>query len=205
MMAVVGFFRTVYNEIWNEPVEFPFVRRFLATAIDVAIISFADLFTGWVLFDYIGQSIFGFYYSVAYFGLSNNKIMTGRSMGKRILKIHVLDKSGSYLNLVKSAIRAAIVSFVFFGTSVLVHLLYFYPEAHGIRYALSILFIVASVGLFFFTVLDHRHRGLHDLCTGSQVRFQNDFSPARQKVNTSLVFIYLLVSLLMISYYYFKI
>lgn len=196
------FFRNIYDEIWNEPVEFPFVRRFFAAVVDISLICLADLIVLWAIFDYVGQSVYGFYFAIVYFTISNHKLTKGQSLGKLVFKIRVHDKSGAYLNLVKSFARSALISFTYYGPSLLMYLWPIYPEAARERYALAILFLLISFGVIFFAVFDFAHRGLHDLLIGSQVNFRKGFEPITKKMNFSLVIVYIVVSLLIVTYHY---
>jgi len=92
---------------------FVFWKRLLAFFVDSLILGlfglalgalFADQFYG---FGYWGRLI-GFTIWVLYFGLFNSEICKGQTLGKRLLKIKVVNPKGQYLSPNRSFLRAVI-------------------------------------------------------------------------------------------------
>jgi uncharacterized RDD family membrane protein YckC len=147
-------------------------HRITAFLIDIGILtSFGQIikFFNWDWLYYVGYfgRFLGWGISILYFGILNSKFGNGQTIGKRVFKIFVQEKDGSFLTLRKSSIRAIILTspIFFFGLDI--------PNLDEI----TILFIVAkmlaisiSFALGFILLCNYDSgQGLHDLIIHSYV------------------------------------
>lgn len=90
-----------------------FWKRLLAFFVDSLILGFFGGFLGSLFaeqfygFGYWGRLI-GFTIWVLYFGLFNSEIFKGQTLGKKLLKIKVVNQKGEYLSPNRSFLRAVI-------------------------------------------------------------------------------------------------
>ncbi|MHC4123228.1 MAG: RDD family protein [Planctomycetota bacterium] len=96
-----------------------FWRRLLAFIIDGIIIGIVGLVLGIYFFDFFAQlggwgRLLGFGIAILYFGTLNSSFSKGQTLGKRLLRIRVVDESGETINLAKSFLRFTIFSTPFF-------------------------------------------------------------------------------------------
>lgn len=145
-------------------------RRFFAFLIDTFIIAFFGKLLGTLFGDFFVQlgdygKIIGFAVVSFYFGIGNSKLSKGQTLGKKLLKIRVVNKFSKTISVFKSFLRA--IPFAVFillnGTQV--------PETFA---ALSIIFstIIFSIPIleiYFFIVNRHSLQSLHDLWSGTFV------------------------------------
>lgn len=95
-----------------------FWRRFFAFTIDLLIIALPLMLFGFAFRDFafslgpwgrlIGWGLFA-----TYFGFSNSLIFAGQPIGKKVLKIAVVDQNEQYLSVKQSFLRAAILGSFF--------------------------------------------------------------------------------------------
>ncbi len=86
-------------------------RRFFAFLIDALIIGVFGKIIGWSFEDAILQlgsfgKLIGFAIVLLYFGICNSKLMNGQTLGKKLLKIRVVDKNSNNISIAKSILRA---------------------------------------------------------------------------------------------------
>ena len=86
-------------------------RRFFAFLIDSLIIALFGKLLGLLLGDFFIElgnlgKIVGFIVVLFYFGIGNSKILNGQTVAKKLLKIHVVDKSSEAISVPKSFLRA---------------------------------------------------------------------------------------------------
>ncbi|ACL69718.1 RDD domain containing protein [Halothermothrix orenii H 168] len=146
------------------------LKRFLAFLLDIVILCFIIFIIGksgkniWIS---IGKWdwIVGFLVSIAYFGLFNSAIGKGKTPGKRLFKIKVVNKKGRYLSVTRSVLRAAILFFPYFFSTGLIILHY----KTLFRIYLTIIITMVISLLYFFLFNNKSHQSLHDLILNTYV------------------------------------
>ena len=149
-----------------------FWRRLGAFAIDVVSIGIVGLVIGYSIGDQLvalgtwGRLV-GFAVALAYFGILNSRLSGGQTIGKRLLKIKVVDGRGSLLSLPRSLLR-----FVPFGVPWFLNNAPF-PESVLFSpwvYVLSILVFGMGLSIIYLSIFNRRTRqSLHDLLVDSYV------------------------------------
>ena len=96
-----------------------FWRRIGALFIDTIILGIAGLILGLFferIFVEIGAwgRLIGFSIALAYFGIMNSAITGGQTVGKKILKIKVVDSNNTSISIGKSFVRYSVFSIPFF-------------------------------------------------------------------------------------------
>jgi uncharacterized RDD family membrane protein YckC len=94
---------------------FVFWRRILAFLLDGTLLGIPGGIVGFCFFDAFAQigpcgRIIGFIAYLLYFGFFNSSLGRGQTIGKRILKIKVVDKKGEFISPGLSAARAAVLA-----------------------------------------------------------------------------------------------
>ncbi len=107
---------------------------------------------------YIGLAV-----AVAYFGIMNSSDFQGQTLGKRILKIRVVDKNGQYIPMKTSLFRALLLQLPFFFFNGLTA--HYFPN---FLMPVAVLIVLASlflaVGLPYFYLFNSQTRqSIHDL------------------------------------------
>lgn len=92
-----------------------FWRRFGALFIDTLILGVAGLVLGLFLESFFVQlggwgRLVGFSIALIYFGVMNSSISGGQTIGKKSLKIRVVDSNNSPISLEKSVLRYSILA-----------------------------------------------------------------------------------------------
>jgi uncharacterized RDD family membrane protein YckC len=152
------------------------VRRVIAFAIDVFILMMIARMVGMLLFDVLSKldiftsHVVSLLLVLVYFGLSESVIFRGRTLGKWMLRIKVVDKNGRSLSFFRSCVRTIIfwLPFLFVG-------LFLPPNASTVTaYAFVIVSIVIVFGLgfallYFFLFNERSSQSVHDLVVRSYV------------------------------------
>lgn len=91
-----------------------FWRRLAAFVVDSFIVGGPLFFVGHVYFEWasgLGESgrLIGFLWALAYFGVLNSKIGRGQTLGKRLLGVQVVGRSGDPISLPFSLVRFAVL------------------------------------------------------------------------------------------------
>lgn len=153
-----------------------FWRRLGAFLIDVFSLGILGLFLGlffsqqFVELGGWGRAV-GFPIAAIYFAILNSRIGGGQTLGKRFLKIQVVDKIGKQISLFKSTLRYAIIGIPYFLNGALI------PES-----------VLSSIGLFLLSLLvfgfglsiiylfvfnRNTRQSLHDIIVGTYVVRKN--------------------------------
>ncbi|MBR7781691.1 RDD family protein [Undibacterium luofuense] len=149
-----------------------FWRRIGAFFIDVAIIATIGMVLGYVFeneFVQIGNlgRLFGIFVTTIYFGFLNSKVFGGQTIGKKILKIRVVDSTNNILSLPRSLIRYAIFFMPLFLNGVQL------PESVSSKlfYSLAIMITFGvNLSATYLYIFNWRTRqSLHDIAVGSYV------------------------------------
>jgi len=149
-----------------------FWRRLGAFLIDSIILGVFGFILGLFFAPYFvvlggwGRAV-GFLIAITYFAILNSNIGGGQTIGKRILKIQVLDKAGELLNLPKSATRYSIIGIPYFLNGATISESFFYPIGF---YLLSLLVFGFGLSIVYLFVFNRNTRqSLHDIITGTYV------------------------------------
>jgi len=149
-----------------------FWRRGGAFFIDVVILGLLGLFLGlffsqqFVALGGWGRAV-GFPIAAIYFAILNSRIGGGQTLGKRVLKIRVVDKTGEFLNFPKSTLRYFIIGIPFFLNGAMVPESFLYPVGF---YLLSLLVFGFGLSIIYLIVFNRNTRqSLHDIVTGTYV------------------------------------
>jgi uncharacterized RDD family membrane protein YckC len=89
-------------------------RRFFAFGIDLLLLSTPSMFLASWFFDELvalgqGGRVIGFLMVLLYFGVGNSRVTGGRTFGKWLFRLHVVDSDGAPLSLAPSFLRSAIL------------------------------------------------------------------------------------------------
>ncbi len=168
-----------FSEVRNDNTDQPenriisgFWRRLFAFFIDGLFIGIIGLVLGLFFFDFFAQiggygRIVGFCIALAYFGLLNSSAGKGQTIGKKIMKIEVVERNGRHISLVHSLIRYAILSTPCFLNGLLI------PPSLAqspIGYILEFLIIGFGGAVIYLYIFNRRTRqSLHDLAVGTFV------------------------------------
>jgi uncharacterized RDD family membrane protein YckC len=96
-----------------------FWRRIVALVIDSFILAVVGLSAGLFFEDVFVQMgvwgrLLGFFIALIYFGVMNSSLTNGQTIGKKILKIRVVDANNKPINLIRSFCRYSIIGAPFF-------------------------------------------------------------------------------------------
>ena len=164
-----------HEEIYGRTIA-GFRRRLAAFLIDILILSLLGSLLAFAFFDPLarigdlGRGI-GFIIALLYFGVQNSDIGGGQTIGKRLLRIKVVDASGNFIGLAKAHGRAAVLILpVFFNTLQLP----FLRMANSTQMVFFVIQAVAVFGLglgivYLYLFNKETRQSLHDLIFGTFV------------------------------------
>jgi uncharacterized RDD family membrane protein YckC len=149
-----------------------FWRRIGALFIDTLILGVVGLALGLVLeslFVQIGGwgRLVGFSIALIYFGVMNSSIVGGQTIGKKALKIRVVDSNNSPVNLGKSILRYFILAIPFFlnGAQFSNEVMFSF-----LMYPLSLIIFGGIFSILYLYIFNRVTRqSLHDLVVGTFV------------------------------------
>jgi uncharacterized RDD family membrane protein YckC len=114
----------------------------------------------------LGRAI-GFIIALIYLGLMNSKIANGQSVGKKLMKIKVVNKKGEYISPLKSFSRTAILILPFFLNGWM--LPYYPPNLIIVSLLGLIVFGAGGIIIYLFIFNKETRQSLHDLACGTYV------------------------------------
>ncbi|MHC4638261.1 MAG: RDD family protein [Planctomycetota bacterium] len=149
-----------------------FWRRSLACFLDGIFIGIVGFILGLYFFDFFAKiggygRLVGFCIALSYFGLLNSFVGKGQTIGKKIMKIEVVQRNGRHISLVRSLIRYAILSAPFFLNRLLIP-----PSVVQSPIGHIIGFVVFGFGgaVIYLYIFNRRTRqSLHDLAVRTYV------------------------------------
>jgi uncharacterized RDD family membrane protein YckC len=147
-----------------------------AFCIDSFLLGLVAFIPGLFFFDQFvqlgpwGRAV-GFVVAVLYFGLLNSAICGGQTIGKRFMRIHVVDLNGSLISLPRALARAAVFNLPYFLNEAAV------PPSLLLSWLGGVFsFAVFGMGLsiiYLFIFNRRNRRSLHDLIVGTCVTKTN--------------------------------
>lgn len=149
-----------------------FWRRLLAFILDGLCLGLTGLIFGLFLFDPLSRlgvwgRLLGFCIAMVYFGVLNSVIGKGQTIGKRIMKIEVVDRSGNHLSLCRSLLRYAVLGIPFFLNGAMIS-----PNVMMSPMGFLMGFFLFGAGgaiIYLYIFNQHTRQSLHDLVAGSFV------------------------------------
>jgi len=150
-----------------------FWRRLFAFIIDVFLLGIFGLIIGTVFFDFFAEIggvglLFGFTVAFLYFGIQNSSLCDGQTIGKRILKIKVVNKETETISLQRSFARFMILGPPYFLNGALLppNLL----NNFFVSLLLGLIVFFGSAGIIYLYIFNRKTRQtLHDLVVGTYV------------------------------------
>ena len=148
-----------------------FWRRLLASLLDRVILGAVVGIFALVFYNVIYSfgpwgRLVGFMTLLVYWTISHSAIGKGQTLGKRILKIRVVNQDGSFLSLGQSFLRALVLVIVFLLNRWAI------PFAQNLVFVFISNLLIYGIGLsiFYGLIFNQKTRqGLHDLLVGSYV------------------------------------
>jgi len=149
-----------------------FWRRIGALFIDTIVLGVFGYVLGLFLEDTFVKlggwgRLVGFVVSITYFGVMNSSLSSGQTIGKKLLKIRVVDASNSTITLPKSFLRYSFLAIPFSlnGAQINNEILLSY-----LIYPLSLIVFGGLLSIFYLYVFNRVTRqSLHDLAVGTYV------------------------------------
>ena len=149
-----------------------FWRRLLALLTDVLLLGLVGFLLGSVLEDLLVEMgswgrLVGFSVAVVYFGVMNSRVMNGGTIGKKLLKLEVVDGSGGPIGPGRSFARSTVLLAPFFLNGA-------FPADYGVTpiviYPLALIMFGGSLSIIYLYVFNRVSRqSLHDLIVGTYV------------------------------------
>ncbi len=150
-----------------------FWKRLLAFIIDGIILGLFGLAIGTLFFDFFAEIgglglLIGFAIALLYFGIQNSSVCNGQTIGKRILKIKVVDNKAKNISLQRSFTRFMILGPPYFLNGV------FLPpnlmNNYFIFLLLGLIIFFGLAGIIYLYIFNRNTRqSLHDLVVGTYV------------------------------------
>jgi len=149
-----------------------FWRRVGAFLIDSIILGVLGLILGLFFYHQFaglggwGRAI-GFLIAALYFIILNSRIGGGQTIGKRALKIQVVDKEGELIHLPKSILRYSAIGIPYFLNGAMIPETFLYPIS---IFIISLLIFGFGFSIVYLIIFNRNTRqSLYDLITGTYV------------------------------------
>ncbi|WP_158262701.1 RDD family protein [Photobacterium sanctipauli] len=149
-----------------------FWQRIVALFVDGLILGSVGYFIGALFEETLVNMgdwarLIGFVISITYFGIMNSNLYKGQTLGKKLLKIRVVDEHNEPITPVRSFIRNVVFSMPFYlnGTS-----LNYQGQFGLLMYPLSVLIFGGLISIAYLFLFNRSTRQtLHDLLVGTYV------------------------------------
>lgn len=162
-----------------------FWRRLAAFFVDFMLLGLVGYILGLLfenIFIQIGNwgKLIGFIIAVCYFSAMNSKLFNGQTIGKKILKIKVVNFANEFIQIEKSTLRAVILNVPIFLNGI-----YFSEENANsiIAYFLGFVFFGGGFSIIYLYIFNRITRqSLHDLIASTYVVNSNTSSIKIEKI-----------------------
>ena len=149
-----------------------FWRRLFAFVIDGIILGVPAFILGLFLFDQFARlggygRVIGFVVAFLYFGLMNSMLAGGQTLGKRLVRIRVVDSKDSLITVARSSARYLFLGLPYFLNGVPIP-----PKLLFGPIGLLLSFVIFGIGLsmvYLFVFNRRTRQSLHDLVLGTFV------------------------------------
>lgn len=175
----------------GDDVDHPIIRRALAHVIDFFVLAIPNFIAFLLLNESNGGSVFlphTLAIAVLYFTISASKYASGRSVGKRVFRIQVVNEDGQFIGIARALLRSVPVAILTNFMSIMMYATDHYePDSLILRViALGIIFLI--FGTLYFAVFKLNRQSLHDLIASTQVVELNSAVKTTKNLTAPLVF-----------------
>lgn len=184
-----------------------FWRRLFAFFIDGVLLGIVGSLLGLLWYDFFIQlgnwgRLIGFAIALIYFVPLDSHLGNGQTIGKRLMKIKVVDWKGDYISPAVSFFRYLIVALAIFLNG-----LYFKSFDNPAVYAIGLLFFGSFLGTIYFYLFNKRtHQSLNDVICGTfVVRKETGGAPTKEKISKKHYYIFSSIMAVLIIYFLFVI
>lgn len=146
-------------------------RRLAAFTIDTVILSIPAFIVGFGYFNWaasLGQAgrLIGFFMLLLYFGYFDSGLGVGQTLGKQLLDIKVVGRTGAMLSPVQAMSRFIIIGIPFFLNGVWINVTSIWQQ-HLILALLTVLIFGLGGSILYLFIFNRRtHQSLHDFFDG---------------------------------------
>ena len=150
-----------------------FWKRLFAFIIDLVLLGIFGMVLGAVFFDFLAELgpsglLIGFTIAFLYFGIQNSSICNGQTIGKRILKIKVVNKEHETISVQRSFGRFMILGPPYFLNGAPLPM--FFNEHYTLTVFVGIIVFFGLAGIIYLYIFNRKTRqSLHDLIVGTYV------------------------------------
>jgi uncharacterized RDD family membrane protein YckC len=184
---------SIINEIFGDRTDHPLIVRFIAFLVDYALF-FAFATPTYLIFDSPGTRsiplIITISISIIYFTLGNSKLFKGQTIGKRLLRIRVIDNHCQYLEVWRSFLRCLSVVLLINGMDIMSVIV---REQSDFYVPVFYTFPMILVGVFYFPLLTTNRQNFYDMFVGSYVVPRDRVVKNEMKLDWAVFFIFMLI------------
>lgn len=147
-------------------------RRIIAFLLDTLLVGIASILLTLPFFDTLSRlgpwgRLLGFCFALPYFAILNSKIGNGQTLGKRWMRIQVIDASGRTLTFSRSAARYVVLAIPYFLNGLILPVT---RTPWAIASVISLIVFGVGGATLYLVLFNRRTRqGVHDLAVGSYV------------------------------------
>jgi uncharacterized RDD family membrane protein YckC len=186
--------KSVYNEIFGEPVDHPILIRGLAFCIDLGLFFLLGhlIYQTLGLLDFLSQELLlllNILLWTTYFTFAGSNIFKGQSLGKRIFGLRVVDVNCNYLGIGRSFIRSIPIVFSINGYGIMYFLI---TEHNNFVFVCYSILTTLFFGILYFFIFKLSRQGLHDIIVRSQVIPKDRLVTVESKTSFILILGYLI-------------
>ncbi|UXA53225.1 RDD family protein [Xanthomonas prunicola] len=149
-----------------------FWPRSAAFIVDCLVLAAIGVLAGLVLAEVFVRlggyaRLLGFVIALTYFGVTNSVLCGGQTLGKRLIGVRVVGKTGALLTLPQSLLRYSVLGIPFFLNGAQIDSS---AATSPMGYVLSLLIFGGALSIIYLYVFNRQgRRSLHDLAVGSSV------------------------------------